>query len=161
MNPAMEQMMLQLVARRTGMPVDELRAATLGGPSALAARLGIDLPEGFGAPLDVEARPAEPHGPSREDAVRLDGLEARIAELAEHLAEVEEAHLAALHLIDHVASTLGACPSCFGCDSDCPDCGGRGIPGRRRSTDPRTLHRWLTTLARRFAAPKPATPAPQ
>ncbi len=158
MNPAMEQMMLQLVARRTGMPVEELRAMSRGGAPAMAARLGIEMPPSFESDedLDVHAPPAD-----LAAEARLDALEAQLSGLVDRLAECELAYAAAVDLVEYVAGTLGACPSCLGCDATCPQCLGRGIPGRHRSADPRTLQRWLNNLSRRLAAPAPLTPAPE
>jgi hypothetical protein len=156
MNPAMEQMMLQLVARRTGVSAEELRSMSRGGAPAIAARLGIDLPPDFGEQADTEAD-ASPAELAAE--VRLDALEAQLAELVDRLAECERAYAAAIGFVEHVAGTLGACPSCLGYDGTCPDCRGRGIPGRYRSVEPRTLHRWFKNLSRQFAAPAPTTSA--
>ena len=71
----------------------------------------------------------------RQIAEIMSAFETRAAE-AEELERLraENEHLRALNRTllahsDFLASAVGACPDCWGEDSECPQCGGRGGPG--------------------------------
>lgn len=164
MNPAMEQMFLQMMARRSGTPIEELRAASRQGPAILAAKLGVPLPpEILDAPVvreddDLESESeSEPEPEPEPVRARGTAIDREMRRVAARLRELEDAHRSTLALLQRVADTLGACPVCFGYFRDCDICFGDGKPGHFQSSHPRTLRTWLTPFVRR--TPSPAQPA--
>jgi hypothetical protein len=161
MNPAMEQMLLQWMSKRTGTPIAELQSASRLGPAALAQRLGIDVPPGM---LDVTAHEADddddddppPRAPSNG---RMAAIRKHMADVDARMRELEDAHRQLATRLERVAGTLGACAACFGSDPDCPECEGDGGPGRVASRYPRTLRRWLRGLGVQLPQPSPAPTA--
>lgn len=155
LNPVMEQMFLKMMSQRTGASVEELQSASRMGPTALAAKLGINLPSGILDVPVVEDRDSQPDPPPRPQRGRMDAITRHIATLDARLGELEQAHSTAMTMLHRVAATLGACPSCFGYDPDCDDCLGQGAPGHVASAHPRTLRRWLGAFVRQPPNPSP------
>lgn len=59
--------------------------------------------------------------------------------------------LAAAATLRRVAGMLGACSTCCGVESSCPDCHGRGEPGSAPSTaSPEELGAWLAPVLARM-----------
>ncbi|QPH53337.1 hypothetical protein [Pontivivens ytuae] len=92
---------------------------------ALADRLGGDDPtlrQLLLASLGESAgAPAEPDPRAAEEEVRT---------LRRSLRQSERLNRALMAKLEMLACALGACPSCWGADDGCPDCGGEGLPGR-------------------------------
>ncbi|CUH82543.1 hypothetical protein [Tropicibacter naphthalenivorans] len=75
----------------------------------------------------------------------------------------DTAELEALReLNDTLADALGACPSCWGGEHACPDCGGTGAPGSRLP-DKALFHELILPAVRRINQTRPAgqTQAPR
>lgn len=142
LNPAMEQMLLQWMAKRTGTPIEDLRDASRSGPAALAKRLGIEVPAEM---LDVTAVESDEPAPAPARP-RAPAVERRMHALEGRLQEIEEAYRATAAMLVRVSATLGACSCCFGFDPDCSECSGEGSPGYVASRCPRMLRRWLRDL---------------
>ncbi|MBC8073417.1 MAG: hypothetical protein IAG13_34170 [Deltaproteobacteria bacterium] len=161
MHPAMEQMFLQMMARRSGTPIEELRAASRQGPAMLAAKLGVPLPpEILDAPVvreDDELEPGPDPEPQPMQFAHGTAIDREMRRVAARLRDLEDAHRSTLAVLQRVADTLGACPACFGYYRDCDICFGEGKPGHFESSHPRTLRTWLTPFVRR--TPPPAQPA--
>ncbi|MGH3937954.1 MAG: hypothetical protein ACRDTG_04850 [Pseudonocardiaceae bacterium] len=64
-----------------------------------------------------------------QDVQRMDDRRERAAALRRHVEEMAAEMEALLARLDEVAGALGACPSCWGEQSACRWCRGRGRPG--------------------------------
>jgi hypothetical protein len=92
---------------------------------------GVEVGDGEGVRDVVD----EPTGsPSAKTEGRLRALQQELADLRE--------------VNDTLAAALGACHVCWGGDSDCHECAGRGTPGSRRP-DPRLFSRLVLPAVRR------------
>lgn len=158
MNDAQAQL-LQMFAAQQGLDVGRVEASMRGGPAALARELAAagrldpavaSMVAEASAPTGERTTPDEitvlpPESPDPRRVTRS------VRALGRRLRALEDELGAAVAMLDHVAGVLGACPSCFGCDAACSHCGGEGIPGAFRPTDPVLLSRWIRNLATRLS----------
>lgn len=93
----------------------------------------------------------------------------RERQLAKALKRSERVNSALLAKIEMLACALGACPTCWGNDPECGDCGGDGLPGAMLP-DPQCFERFVEPLLEQLedepdrefrpAAPRPRRAAP-
>ncbi len=138
--------------------------AGLGGdPQAAMARMMTELTQS-NPQLAMLAQLMQTRNaaPVEEDDDEPDARDAEIAELTERLAQTQErldaarqqgsrllkAHREATERLADLAAALGACGRCWGEDSTCRYCRGRGLPGMVRP-DPELRARLFPPPARR------------
>ena len=111
--------------------------------------LGVDSPEvqdALAAALRGGDGERDRAGPSRRERA-----------LSGALRRSEKINAALVAKIEMLACALGACPSCWGNDAECPDCGGIGRPGRM-APDPQCFDRFVAPVIQRLnAVPGPYT----
>jgi hypothetical protein len=99
----------------------------------------------------VESIDAEPvtHVPVAEMQAKLDKAHARIAYLKRNIAGLE-AQLDDFETFEEdIAHALGACIYCWGEDSSCRACRGKGTPGTFEPDEER-YKRWILPAVRRY-----------
>jgi hypothetical protein len=118
----MDQRARQAIAERLGLSGEEYDALQGGDLTPLiAGRVSDPLLALF---LSTSMRPAAEHGEADVETAERKLVRARhtIRALREDLSTADT-------MLRYVAEVFGACETCWGRDSSCPRCTGRGTPG--------------------------------